>query len=162
MRNKNLENRLKGSNWAYTGSIAMKLHANRLGFPFPLNRKIGNINIAAIDPLAIVPIISKTKNKNNKNRIGWHLNSSPEYKRTKFYSNRGGINMNLFPANGKLAPNFKHVQKFNGYPPIMSLNSLLNQKMKINENNVFGNNIRKLKRNKEILRELIKLNRRVR
>lgn len=145
MRNKNLENRLKGHNWAYTGSLAMKLHANRLGVNFPRNRRIGNINIAARDPMFLVPVIGSRGS-------GWVLLGSPEYRHTKFIKN--STKLNLFPANGRLAPKFIHVQKFNGYPPLMSINALLNQKRSINENNVFGNNVRKLKQNINFLKVL--------
>lgn len=145
MRNRNLEERLKGSNWAYTGSVAMKIHANRLGVQFPKNRKIGNVNIAAVYPLDIIPIITSSKR--------WKLNGPPEHKHTTFYTNNGK-KLNLFPANGRLAPKFIHVEKHPGYPPVMSVQSLLNQKRSINMNDVFGNNRQKLKNNITFLKSL--------
>jgi hypothetical protein len=146
-RNKNLENRLGTNNWAYTGSLAMKIHANRLGKKLPNNRQIGNINIAAKEPLFLVPIIAKKR---------WILKASPSNRHTKFYNNRG-LTLNLFPANGRLAPNFIHVQKFNGYPPIMNLNSLLNQKMKT-INNVPNRNKPKINKNISFLTFLLNSN----
>lgn len=143
MRNKALENRLKGSNWAYTGSVAMKIHANRLGINFPENREIGNINIAANEPLRLVPIIAQN---------GWYLVNSPEHKRTKF-RHTNGRTLDLFPANGRLAPKFKHVQKFRGYPPVMSIKSLLNQKRMTNNYNTV-----KLLKNTKFLEFLMKHN----
>ena len=145
-RNRNLENRLGKNNWAYTGSIALKIHANRLGVP--INRRIGNINIAAKDPLIFVPVIGSTKH--------WKLKNSPNYRRTKFYNNRG-VTLDLFPANGRLAPNFKHVQKFNTLPPIMSLRSLLNQKVKTRENAV-NRNLPKINTNIRLLKIMLNKN----
>lgn len=144
-RNKNLENRLKNSNWAYTGSLAMKIHANRLGIPLNSNRRIGNINIAARDPLGLIPMISAKR---------WVLKSSPEYKHTKFYnSNRNKLN--LFPANGRLAPRMNNVQRF-GNVPVMSLRALLKQKLAA-KNNSFGVN-NKMNKNIEFLKLLISKN----
>jgi hypothetical protein len=124
MRNTRLEKRLNGSNWAYTGSLAMKIHANRLGINFPENRVIGNINIAAKEPLLLVPSIAQN---------GWYLLNAPERKRTMF-GHPNGRTLDLFPANGRLAPNFSHVKKYKGYPPVMNLKSLLNQKRLANNN----------------------------
>lgn len=52
-RNRNLERALHGWPWAYSGSVAMKIHANRLGVP--MRRNIGNINIA-VDPNAVMAL----------------------------------------------------------------------------------------------------------
>jgi hypothetical protein len=146
-RNKNLENRLGTNNWAYTGSLAMKIHANRLGKKLPNNRKIGNINIAAKKPLFLVPTIAKKR---------WIQNGPQTNRHTKFYNNHG-LTLNLFPANGRLAPNFIHVQKFNGYPPVMSLNSLLNQK-RITRKNVPNRNLPKINKNIAFLEFLLNSN----
>jgi hypothetical protein len=146
-RNKNLENRLGKNNWAYTGSLAMKIHANRLGVPFPMNRKIGNINIAAKNPLNLVPVIASTKR--------WKLKHSPNHRHTEFHNNYG-LKLNLFPANGRLAPNFRHVQILNGVP-LMSLRSLLNQKVKTRENAV-NRNLAKINTNIRLLKLLLNKN----
>jgi hypothetical protein len=146
-RNKNLENRLGTNNWAYTGSLAMKIHANRLGKKLPNNRKIGNINIAAKEPLFLVPLIKTQR---------WIQNGPQTNRHTKFYNNRG-LTLNLFPANGRLAPNFIHVQKFNGYPPVMSLNSLKNQK-NIARNYAVNRNLPKINANIAFLKFLLNSN----
>jgi hypothetical protein len=146
-RNKNLENRLGKNNWAYTGSLAMKIHANRLGVPFPMNRKIGNINIAAKNPLNLVPVIASTKR--------WKLKHSPNPRHTVFHNNYG-LKLNLFPANGRLAPNFRHVQILNGIP-LMSLRSLRNQKQ-MTKNNAMNRNKNKIHKNIEFLNLLLKSN----
>ena len=149
MRNVNLEKRLRGHKWAYTGSLAMKIHANRLGVPF--HRNIGNINIAANRPLNIVPLITASRR--------WKLNNSPTEKHTMFVSNNGG-KLNLFKAGGYIAPSMKHVQ-FIGNVPVMSLRSLLNKKRNINRNNrsiLNTNEVKKLNSNINMLRRLIEKN----
>lgn len=147
MRNKRLEEVLNGWPWAYTGSIAMKLHANRLGVNFPKNRRIGNINIAA-RPNVVLHLVAPIK------KAGYNLANAPNKKHLKFNRRNNGMRLNVFPANGRLAPNFSKVQKFNRLPPVMSVNALLNQKRKINRNDVFGNNIRKLEENIKLLKKL--------
>lgn len=148
-RNRNLERILNGWPWAYSGSVAMKIHANRLGVP--MRRNIGNINIA-VRPnsvMAIIPAIKSSKK--------WNLNGPPEYKHTKMYRIANGVNMNVFPANGRLAPKMNRVQRLPGLPPVMNINALLNQKLKINQNDVFGKNKNKLMANIQFLRNLKKL-----
>lgn len=152
--NRNNENRLKNWPWAYTGSVAMKIHANRLGVPFPKNRRIGNVNIA-VRPnaiFAIIPVLSKS----------WNLKTSPNYKHVKMHSKRNANkNLNMFPANGRLAPNYRHVQKFNKYPPVMSVRALLNQKLGMNENNYLGNyETKKYHTNVAFLKKLLNTNNR--
>jgi hypothetical protein len=145
MRNRNLEERLGKNNWAYTGSVAMKIHANRLGVNFPRNRKIGNVNIAAVYPLNIVPTIVSTRR--------WKLSNAPTQRRTKFHNNHGAT-LNLFPANGVLAPRSINIQKFNGFPPVMSLRSLLQKKVN-SRNNAVNRNRPKFNRNIAFLKLLL-------
>lgn len=158
-RNRNLENRLKNrNNWAYTGSLAMKIHANRLNVPFPNKRNIGNINIAlktrpnkriGILQLGILPVITKSR---------WELKTSPSNRHTKLYNKHSRNTLNLFPANGHLAPKFIHVQRFNGFPPVMSIKSLLNQKRNMNTNGLRTNDIMKIQKNISFLNSLLKKN----
>jgi len=123
-RNKNLENRLRGTKWAYTGSMAMKIHGNKLGIPF--YRNVGNINIAVNknNHRFIVPLIAQGK---------WNLRGPPNIRNrhTKFISNNG-LKLNLLSKN--LAPPMNKVVFVNGVP-VMSINALYNQKRKINNNN---------------------------
>jgi hypothetical protein len=148
MRNINLEKRLRGHKWAYTGSLAMKIHANRLGVPF--HRNVGNINIAANRPLNIVPVITASKR--------WKLNDAPTEKHTMFVSKNGG-KLNMFKAGGYIAPSMRHVQ-FIGNVPVMSLNSLLNKKRNMNNNRhiLTTNEVKKLNSNINMLRRLIAKN----
>jgi hypothetical protein len=125
----------------------MKIHANRLGIPFPVSRNVGNINIAAKNPLNLVPVIAIRN---------WKLKSSPNYRHTKLYNSRGG-KLNLFPANGRLAPKFRYVQVFNGFPPVMSLKSLRNQKQ-MTKNNALNRNKNKINKNIAFLNLLLKSN----
>lgn len=146
---KDLERVLNGWPWAYTGSMAMKIHANRLGKGKNM-RRIGNVNIA-VRPNAFPNIsapITSTKNWNFKGGF-----PGPRSKRMQLTRISNGFNMNVLKANGNLAPNFKHVQMINGVP-VMSINALLKQKKNINRNDVFGNNIRKLNQNIRFLEQL--------
>ncbi len=148
-RNRNLEKVLNGWPWAYSGSVAMKIHANRLGVP--MRRNIGNINVA-VDPNSFSGALTAIR-KSNK----WNYSNGPpgrNSKRAKLYRKSNGVNMNVLKANGYLAPKMNRVQKINGLPPIMSINALLNQKLKINQNDVFGKNKNKLMANIEFLRNL--------
>lgn len=138
MRNKNLENKLKGSKWAYTGSIAMKLHANRLGVPFPLNRKIGNINIASNDIMKLYALLPNS----------WRIKGTPSNRHMMFYTNNGR-KLNLFKAGGRLAPSMNRVQFINGIP-VMNINSLLNKKRNVMNNYNFLKNENKIKVNRNI------------
>lgn len=141
MRNKNLENKLKGSKWAYTGSIAMKLHANRLDVPFPLNRKIGNINIASNDIMKIYQLLPNT----------WVLKGTPSNRHMTFYKK-----LNLFKAGAGIAPSMNHVQYINNGVPVMNINSLLNKKRNVMNNyNILNNeNKRKVNTNIRLLQNL--------
>jgi hypothetical protein len=150
MRNHNLEKVLNGWPWAYTGSVAMKIHANRLGKSKNM-RPVGNINIA-IDPNNFKSIFSSLRSWEYANGP-----PGPNSKRARMFRmtpNGKRINMNVIKANGALAPKFSHVQRFRGLPPVMSVQALLNQKRKVNRNDVFGNNIRKLNQNIKFLKEL--------
>lgn len=141
MRNKNLENRLRGSRWAYTGSIAMKLHSNRLGVPFPSNRKIGNINIASNNIMRIYQLLPNT----------WVLKGTPNNRHMTFYKK-----LNLFKAGAGIAPSMNHVQYINNGVPVMNVNSLLNKKRNVMNNYEILNNENKKKVNTNIrlLRQL--------
>jgi hypothetical protein len=149
---RNLENRLKDhGNWAYTGSLAMKIHANRLGVNLPPGRSIGNINIASNRPLFLVPLITS---KNSK----WRLNNAPNEKHTVFVAkNNKNSKLNLFKAGRGLAPSMNKVQHVNGIP-VMRINALLNKKLNM-RNNVFKNeNKKKLETNIAFLKLLLRMN----
>lgn len=148
MRNKNLENTLKGSRWAYTGSIAMKMHANRLGVPFPSNRKIGNINIASNNIMRIYQILPNS----------WRIKGTPSNRHMMFYTNNGK-KLNLFKAGGSLAPSMNRVQYINGIP-VMNINSLLNKKRNVMNNYNILRNENKIKVNQNInlLKKLSSIN----
>lgn len=126
-RNKNLEKRLRdsGTKWAYTGSMAIKIHGNKLGIPF--YRNVGNINIAVNsgNHRRVIPLIASNKGK-------WNLRSSPNIRNrhTKFISKNGKLNL----LSKNLAPPMNKVVYVNGVP-VMSINALYNQKRKINNNN---------------------------
>lgn len=149
-RNRKLESVLNGWPWAYTGSLAMKIHANRLGRGKNM-RRVGNINIA-VDPnsfRSIPGLLRSTKN--------WNYNGGPpgiNSKRAKMYRVSNGVGLNVIKANGDLAPNYSNVQRINGLPPVMSINALFRQKKHANKNNFFGNNLNKLKKNIRFLKEL--------
>jgi hypothetical protein len=148
-RNRKLESVLNGWPWAYTGSLAMKIHANRLGRGGNM-RRVGNINLA-VHPNAFPSIsgpITSTKN--------WNFSGGfpgPKSKRMQMIRMSNRAHMNVLKANGELAPRMNKVQRVNGIP-VMSINSLLNQKKNINRNDVFGNNLRKLNANIAFLKEL--------
>jgi hypothetical protein len=146
-RNRKLESVLGTWPWAYTGSLAMKIHANRLGRGKNM-RPVGNINIA-VDP----NYFQSTPSKLSRN---WNMNAfpGPKNKIMTVYRKSNGARMNVLKANGYLAPKMNKVQSINGLPPVMSINALLNQKRNINRNDVFGNNLRKLNSNIRFLQEL--------
>lgn len=125
-RNKNLENRLRGTKWAYTGSMAIKIHGNKLDIPF--YRNVGNINIAVNknNHRFVVPLIASNKGK-------WNLRGPPNIRNrhTKFISKNGSTKLNLLSKN--LAPPMNKVVYVNGVP-VMSINALYNQKRKMNNN----------------------------
>lgn len=130
-RNKNLENRLRGTKWAYTGSMAIKIHGNNKGIPF--YRNVGNINIAVNknNHHFVVPLIASNKGK-------WNLSSPPNIKKrhTKFISKNGSTKLNLLSKN--LAPPMNKIVYVNGVP-VMSINALYNQKRKMNNKKALNN-----------------------
>lgn len=156
---KNLDDVLNGWPWAYTGSVAMKIHANRLGKGANM-RPTKNINIA-VDPNAF-DRIHRTLRSSKK----WNYANGPpapgrNTKRAHMYRISNGKNLNVIKANGYLAPKFNHVQRFKGLPPVMSIKALLNQKQRANKNNFFGNNLRKLERNIAFLKQLNNIERKM-
>lgn len=126
-RNRNLENRLRGTKWAYTGSMAIKIHGNKLGIPF--YRNVGNINIAVNknNHRFVIPLIASNNGK-------WNLRGPPNIRNrhTKFISKNGTTKLNLLSKN--LAPPMNKIVYINGVP-VMSINALYNQKRKMNNNN---------------------------
>lgn len=132
-RNRNLEKRLNnsGHKWAYTGSMAMKIHGNSRRIPF--YRPVGNINIAvnARNHSKLVPIIARENGK-------WNLRGPPNVRNrhTKFTSKNGTMKLNLLSKN--LAPSMNNVIIVNGVP-VMSIKALFNQKVRIGNNKAFNN-----------------------
>lgn len=147
MRNRNLENSLKGKKWAYTGSVAMKLHANRLGVPFV--RNIGNVNIALNNMNNVYGLTTGTR---------WRFNGGPPGPRSRhvvLVNNSTDKKLNVLRAGGGLASSLKnHVVFINGVP-VMNLQSLLNKKVNTMNNAFNARNISKTKRNIEYLKKLL-------
>lgn len=130
-RNKNLEKRLNNTTWAYTGSMALKIHGNNKGIPF--YRNVGNINIAVKknNHSFVIPLIASKEGK-------WILRSSPNIRNrhTKFISKNGSTTLNLLSNN--LAPPMNKIVHVNGVP-VMSINALYNQKRKMNNKKAKNN-----------------------
>jgi hypothetical protein len=143
----NIEDYLN-SPWAYTGSIAMKLHANRLGVPFPTNRKIGNMNIAVMHPSRTAFGLKRSGKWNfvNGNVPGPHSNHV-----------KMSNGLNIFRLGGRLAGGPNRIQYVNGVP-VMNLKSLLNKKRNAMNNAFTNRNKNKTRRNIHFLEKLISAN----
>lgn len=120
MRNLKLE-KLLNTPWAYTGSIAMKMHANRQSVP---SRNAKNINVVVIDPKMTSSFLASSGKWMYTN--GPPMNSKANHVRMHRLSN--GKNLNIFRFGGRLANGTNKIQFINGVP-VMSLSSLRNKKL---------------------------------
>jgi hypothetical protein len=134
--------------WAYSGSIAMKLHAKRLGMNLPRNRKIGNINIAVENPVSQARILRGTGMWNYVNVPG------PNAKHVTM-KNSKNTKLNLFKIGGNFVPRGSIVKL--GNVNVVNLNTLLAKKRNIakNLNTLRPNNRKKTLNNINFLQRLI-------
>jgi hypothetical protein len=117
--------------WAFTGSGAMAIHGKRLGVK---TRTPQNINIA-VHPNHMMS--TYTRLAGNK----WIPNRGPSGRRNMFTKN--GMKLDVLAA-GELAPNLIHRRKYKGYPPVMSIESLLKRQINMNNSNKRNRNIKTL------------------
>ncbi len=131
--------------WAYTGSIAMKLHANRLGVPFPANRVIKNTNIAVQNPAVTARLLRGA---------GWnYTNGAPPRSNANHVPMILGNNhLNLFRLGGSYARGGTTYAKGK---PVMNLKSLMNRKQNLSRNKLKPNNMAKTLRNIQFLQALL-------
>jgi hypothetical protein len=142
----NVENYLNMP-WAYTGSIAMRLHANRLGVPFPANRPIKNTNIAVESPAATARILRGTGAWNYVNGAPPRSNAN----HVPMVSSRNN-KLNLFKLGGNYALGGTTYAKGK---PVLTLNSLMNRKQNLAKNKLKPNNMAKTLLNIQILQRLL-------
>lgn len=153
MRHRNLENVMNG-NWAYTGSIAMKLHANRLGVPFLNGRKIRNINIAVENPSQTGYNLMRTGKWNFS-----HGPPGPGKNHVEMKSTNRSETLNLFRLGGMYAPGGKNSIRYlnNNNVPVINLKNLLKTKHTIakNRESLRKENVNKTMRNINFLERLV-------
>lgn len=152
MRDKNLEN-LLNKPWAYSGSIAMKLHANRLGVNFPGSRKIGNVNIAVENPVNQARFLRSTGHWNYFNGP-----PAPGANHVPMKNSKGNKRLNLFKIGGEFVPNGSIVKLDN--VNAVNLNTLLKLKRLVakNLNSLKPNNRTKTLANINFLQMLLNAN----
>ena len=143
MRNLELED-LLNTPWAYTGSIAMKMHANRRGMP---SRNAKNINVVVMDPKITSSFLASSGSWNYVN--GPAIGKKVNHVRMRRKSN--GKNLNVFRFGGRLANGTNKIRFINGVP-VMSVRSLLNKKFVTLKNHPNNN---KTKKNIEQLKKLL-------
>jgi len=119
--------------WAFTGSGAMAIHGKRLGVK---TRTPQNINIA-VHPNHMMS--TYTRLVGNK----WVPTSPPGMRPRRIHLTKNGKNLDILAA-GKLAPNISHRRKYKGYPPVMSIESLLKRQINMNNSNKRNRNIKTL------------------
>ena len=141
----NVENYLNKP-WAYTGSIAMRLHANRLGVPFPSNRSIRNTNIAVANPVATARILRGTGQWN-------YVNGAPPRSNSNHVPMVSGTNrLNLFRLGGNYARG--NITYAKG-KPVLTIKSLMNRKRNLSKNTLRPNNLHKTLQNLQFLQGLL-------
>lgn len=108
------------SPWAYTGSIAMKMHANKKGAQ---SRNSKNVDIVVMDPKMTSSFLASSKK--------WmYVNGPPMSSKTnhvRMYRVNNGRNLDIFRFGGRLANGPNKIRLVDGVP-IMSVRSLLNKK----------------------------------
>ena len=142
----NIENFLN-TPWAYTGSIAMKLHANRLKVPFSSKRVIKNTNIAVENPAATARILRGA---------GWnYANGAPPVNSRVNHVPMilGNHRLDLLKLGSNYAPGKITYAKGK---PVMNIKSLLNRKRNLAKNKLKPNNMAKTMRNINFLQILLK------
>lgn len=142
----NVENFLN-TPWAYTGSIAMKLHANRLKVPFSSKRFIKNTNIAVQNPVATARILRGA---------GWnYANGAPPVNSRSNHVPMilGNQRLDLL----KLGSNYARGRiTYAKGKPVLNIESLLNRKRNLSKNKLHTNNMAKTMRNLNFLQVLLK------
>lgn len=133
--------------WAYTGSIAMKLHANRLGVPFSSRRTIKNTNIAVNNPIATARILRSTGQ--------WNYANGQSRNHVAMVSSKNN-KLNLFRLGGNYARG--NITYAKG-KPVLTLNSLMNRKRNLSKNKLRPNNMAKTLSNLEFLQVLLNASR---
>jgi len=122
--------------WAFTGSVAMAIHGNRLGVK---TRTPQNINIA-VNPNKMMNFYLRLRGDK------WLPTSPPSGDRIHLTKN--GKNLDILAA-GKLAPKLIHRRKYKGYPPVMSIEALLKRQINMNNSNKRNRNINTLTKMKK-------------
>jgi hypothetical protein len=151
----NLENYLNEP-WAYTGSIAMKLHANRLGVKFPPNRRIGNVNVVVDNPAATGHALRRTGYWN-------FLNGGPPAPGSNHVALINLTNkkrVDLFRFGGNYAPiTIQNIRFTKNNVPVVNLKTLLNRKKNVarNANILKPNNRKKTFENIAFLKRLLNI-----
>jgi hypothetical protein len=109
--------------WAVSGSMAMKMHANRAGIQ--VHRQPNDIDIV-VRPQDFELFVREL------GEIGYTIDGPPPiYSRTrhiKLY--KGNNSIDLLKAGSNLAPNIRrnNIQVFNGKTPVVKLHHLIHQK----------------------------------
>lgn len=142
----NVENYLN-TPWAYTGSIAMRLHANRLSVPFSSRRVIKNTNIAVENPVATARILRGTGVWNYANGappVNSRANHVPMIS--------GNHRLDLLKLGGNYA---RGTITYAKGKPVLNIKSLLNRKRNLAKNRLHPNNMAKTLKNIEFLQILL-------
>lgn len=124
---RSLARRLGKKYWAYTGSVALALHAKNKGVR--LTRNIGNINIAARNPMQLALSIPGNVIELTNKRVNKRMNN--------------GTMIQVFKAGGNIAPSLNNV-KFINKIPVVSISNLLAKKRMITPNKKTNENIQLL------------------
>jgi len=120
-------------NWAFTGSLAMFIHGQRLGVK---TRTPHNIDIAVHPDHMMTTYTRLVGNR-------WVPSSPPGMRPRRIHFTKNGIDLDVLAA-GKLAPNISHRRKYKDHPPVMSIESLLKRQENMNKSNKRNRNIKTL------------------
>ena len=134
----NLNNRLGSIPWALSGSMAMKLYANKYKVP---TRTPQNVNI----------VVRRNNMKGAYKALTGRNLTNLSIKNHYKLSNR----YNLLKANTNLAPSINQYVNINGIP-VVTLESLLNQKRKTRKNFPQKNKIQTIEKNIRRLKRILK------
>ena len=108
--------------WAISGSMAMKIHANRRGILLHRNPNDIDIVVRSKDFGLFVSALGS---------IGYKINGPPPLRyKDHLKLHKGSKSIDLISSGSELAPNLSkmNINVFNGTTPVVKVNKLINQK----------------------------------
>ena len=111
-----------GKPWAISGSMAMKIHANRRGISLHRNPNDIDIVVRSKDFGLFVSALGN---------IGYKIDGPPPLRyKDHLKLHKGNKSIDLIRSGSELAPNLSamNINVFNGTTPVVKVNKLINQK----------------------------------